>query len=203
MLLPIILSLVLPVFATDSPVKDGQTLAKRSDPAPSEDKGPRLVLFVKDEVTLIEMPSLQVDATSPGIYSIGARFTAMDSFGGRQDDLGRNLGDPANADFNEEPFTAMQVYGFKVQPGEALKLNLDCDVSGKVVMSFYIPKDPSMMLSQLRWANGTPRPLRSRHIELTNITKSPYEAILILKGQPNFPYRITVERVPGKTELKK
>lgn len=198
MLTAVFFPLIFSAHSEEVPKSAPQTLAHKSAPAPSRDKGPRMVLFVKDEVKLIEMPSLQRDVASQGSYSIDAQFSALDSFGGRVTDDGHTLGDPGNSDFNEEPFTAMQVYGFKVQPGETLKLNLDCELSGKVVMSFYLPKNPSIMTSQLKRANQTPRPLRSRYMELTNITRQPYEAIVILKGQPNYPYRLALDRGPAK-----
>ncbi len=181
-----------------SPVAAPKSLVPSSAPAPSKDLGARRVLFVKDSVRLIEMPSLQKDLASQGSYSIDAQFSSLDSFGARTKDDGHMAGDTANSDFNEEPFTAMQVYGFKVQPGDTLKLELDSDTGSLMAMSFLQPKDATPMISQITRANALPRPVRRRHIDLKNITKEPYEAILILRGQMNYPYRLFVKRASDK-----
>ena len=97
-------------------------------------------------------------------------------------------------DANEEQVTSMRCYGFQLSPGETLLVRLKVDSSSRMVMRFVPRPVADMMTSQVLRANQSPRPVRSRQIQIKNITDKPYQANLALSGFPNHPFKLEIQR---------
>lgn len=94
----------------------------------------------------------------------------------------------------EDVPNALRCYGFRLEPGETLRLRLKGKSRGAICMKFLPKAPPDAMTAQVRRANMAPAPLRQSRIEITNTTPGPYLVALMLYGQPNEPYVLEIER---------
>lgn len=97
-------------------------------------------------------------------------------------------------EMTEDIPNALRCYGFHLEPGITLRLRLKGKTEGRICMRF-LPKAPAdAMTAQVKRANMPPASLRKSRIEITNVTGKPYLVVLMLFGQPNYPYILEIER---------
>lgn len=160
---------------------------------------PRKITAIADDVKVLEEETLLNDASLQGTDGMKGKLASMDPTAGHFDpNTGKTIRDTPESELQDDAPSAMRLYGFKLKPGEDLKFKLTADSRGQIVMGFPIPNNPGAMLSQLKRANGLPKPIRFRKIELSNVTKEPYLAVLMLRGQAGYKYKLEIERRGGK-----
>lgn len=168
-------------------------------PAAQAASDARKITAVADDVKVIEEATLLKDASLQGSEGMKGKLASMDPSAGHFDPFtGQTIRDTPESEMQDDAPTAMRLYGFKLKPGEDIKFKLTADSHGQIVLGFPVPRNPGEMLSQLKRANNVPKSFRFRKIELSNVTKEPYLAILMLRGQAGYKYKLEIERRGGK-----
>lgn len=94
----------------------------------------------------------------------------------------------------EDPANAAKFYGFILKPSEKLHIKLEGETDGKITMKFLPKNRTDSMTPQVRQANMAPIPLRKSKINIKNTTQEPYQVVLMLYGQANYPYILKIKR---------
>lgn len=143
----------------------GQSSIGGTPIAPQQADGLRSTEIVAPDIKIIEEKTLFFDATLGGPNDPG--------------------GDRANGN---------RLYVFQLKPGERLFLRLKTENPNKISMNFPPPIYPGIMAAQYRRLANMPAPLRSSKADITNITKQPFDVVLLLSGQVNYSYRLEIDR---------
>lgn len=141
------------------------------------------IIFVSDEQKIIEEKTLEFQSeiigtaqshSIPGSNNVGMNSKMTE----RTEDVGN----------------AARFYAFKLKPSEKLNIKLNGKTEGNITMKFLPKNTADAMTSQVRMANMAPTPLRKSKINIKNITKEPYQVVLMLFGQANYPYILEIKR---------
>ena len=143
----------------------GQSSIGGTPISPQRADGLRSTEIVAPDIKVIEEKTLFFDATLGGPNDPG--------------------GDRANGN---------RLYVFQLKPGERLFLRLKTENPNKISMNFPPPIYPGIMAAQYRRLANMPAPLRSSKADITNITKQPFDVVLLLSGQVNYSYRLEIDR---------
>ena len=162
-------------------------------------KDPRKITPIAEDIKVIEEETLLKDASLQGSEGMKGKLASLDPSAGHFDPAkGQMVRDTPESEMQDDAPTAMRLYGFNLKPGEEIKFKLTADSHGGIVLGFPLPKDPGEMLQKLKYANSLPKSFRFRKIDLKNITKGSYLAVLMLRGQAGYKYKLEIERSGGK-----
>lgn len=147
-------------------------LLPRANPGGKQVEGSAMVEVAHD-ATIIKADSLMHH---------GARAATRDA-----------LLEGAENDLKDIP-NGRSLYRFRLNPGERLALTLQTKDSGRMFMGFVPPAVRDEMDAQYHRANGTPRPVREKSIEIQNVQEAPADVMLALYGPVNVPFVVEIER---------
>lgn len=91
----------------------------------------------------------------------------------------------------------MRLLLFMMAPQEKLQFKLGGDGANALVLSIARDAKPDGMEEEVARVNRIPTRLRTRELELRNVTAEPYPALLRITGPIGLPYVLDVTRVPA------
>jgi hypothetical protein len=162
-------------------------------PTPQNKPIPNEIKMIAGDVTLIEETTL-IPFAGYGSYRQPNEILPSDLGGGSTMKYYSAASGDTIRDAYEEQVTSMRCYGFQLVPGETLMVRLKVNSSSRMVMRFVPRPVADMMTSQVLRANQPPRPVRSRLIQIKNITDESYQVNLALSGFPNHPFKLEIQR---------
>lgn len=90
----------------------------------------------------------------------------------------------------------MKVYKFTLMPGETLVLQMKAE-GDALSMTCLEPRPANAMTPSVRRANIPPKAARGRKLRVVNPTKVEQEAVVMVGGQVNHAYVLTIAYEPG------
>lgn len=90
----------------------------------------------------------------------------------------------------------MKVYKFTLMPGETLVVQMKAE-GDALSMTCLEPSPANAMTPSVRRANIPPKAARSRKMRVVNPTKEEQEAVIMVGGQVNHAYVLTIQYEPG------
>lgn len=145
------------------------------------------------EQLLVEAPPRDILEVPPGTTRLAAKTLPADRSG-----AGMPQGRKPSAGMlsNER---GMRLLLVDLAPGEKIRFVLGGDGAGTLVLSVAPSPQPDGMEEETARVNKLLPRLRSRELEVTNVTPGLYPLLLRLSGPSGLPYTLELQRTPKKT----
>lgn len=143
--------------------------------------GARTMVDVPKAVRLIEEPQLPRD----DIKSQGEVALKADP---------RMAGRSSIQDLGERGERGMRLLAFALEPGERLTVKLVLPDPEKIQLSLAPPVQPGPMFDEVVRVNRRPVHMRSRQLQVRNVTAEPFTVVLRAAGFLGYAYRLEITR---------